>query len=701
LKIKIKYIISVILFLSNAKLLAQGYFYRTISSGNWNSALIWEKADDAGFSINVQPVILPPDDSANKITISPETRILIEDDVSADEVVISKGGTLVISGRSNLHLKNGAGIDLYVEGTLEDKANQFGGIKFATGATWALDAEGTFIKNHISSSTVLRDNYHGGMSTIPSTANWILRRETANHTPRFSTIDTYYPNLIIENMVDDHYDPGSPTNRFTGTSRNATIKGNLIIGGSGRGTITLCNENRNARPLEVRGKLIINSNCIFTNHGSDSGTGISIEGEIHNEGKIDYSSGTGFVSINKNSSKLTGPGKLLATKVEVNVPLLENENIITVTKEFQLIQGILSQTEKAKIILESMATLVGETDTHYIEGAVEANRYVNNTFIDFGNIGVEIDARKNADNLGNVKIKRMTGYQQDLINSTSIRRKWVIDPEFINNNPIMIKFSWARRDEIIPGQSLHLWKKEFGEDVWRPAMEAYDLQDLSISFETIFVSKNESNQLLSSNSFSTSFTLGELIEPLPVKWLFFNAKDRKSHIELTWATASEKDNKGFEVQRMKEGSEKWEKISFIKGYGNSSITRKYAFSDYPFPGQYFYKLKQIDFDGNYEYSNPIFIKKRVTEESNRFIIYPNPSNGAFNITFKGSITGREIISSKITGIDGKEIINSKGIINELEKFLSEKVAKLKPGTYILTVDYEEQQEQHKLVIIKD
>jgi hypothetical protein len=90
---------------------------------------------------------------------------------------------------------------------------------------------------------------------------------------------------------------------------------------------------------------------------------------------------------------------------------------------------------------------------------------------------------------------------------------------------------------------------------------------------------------------------------LPVTWLYFTARANDSHeVALNWATASEINNDRFEIERSADGSS-FEKIGTVNGNGNSVQTIEYSFKDTTVQGGvYYYRLKQVDFDGHFEYS---------------------------------------------------------------------------------------------------
>ncbi|NJL74307.1 MAG: T9SS type A sorting domain-containing protein [Saprospiraceae bacterium] len=110
---------------------------------------------------------------------------------------------------------------------------------------------------------------------------------------------------------------------------------------------------------------------------------------------------------------------------------------------------------------------------------------------------------------------------------------------------------------------------------------------------------------------------------VPVELISFRAFSEKQGIRLEWETASEIENEGFEIQRLQPGALDWEKLGFLSGVGNSVEKQYYQFWDKtPRNGLNYYRLKQIDFDGAFEYSNIIAIENNSSKTWN---LYPNPS----------------------------------------------------------------------------
>ena len=137
---------------------------------------------------------------------------------------------------------------------------------------------------------------------------------------------------------------------------------------------------------------------------------------------------------------------------------------------------------------------------------------------------------------------------------------------------------------------------------------------------------------------------------LPVELVFFNtqcATDNSLEIKLTWSTASEENNDFFKVERSADGIY-FEPIGIVKGSGNSSSMKKYELTDDQLPllsapATFYYRLKQVDFDGQYEYS-PVARLRFPCTENNEVAVLPNPSPGIFAVTVPSAVVELNVYS---------------------------------------------------------
>ncbi|MFA6978909.1 MAG: T9SS type A sorting domain-containing protein [Ignavibacteriaceae bacterium] len=146
---------------------------------------------------------------------------------------------------------------------------------------------------------------------------------------------------------------------------------------------------------------------------------------------------------------------------------------------------------------------------------------------------------------------------------------------------------------------------------------------------------------------------------LPVELINFQVIASNQSVDLMWQTATEVNNNGFEVERNSTAS--WSKIGFVEGNGTTTTPKKYSFHDENLPdGKYSYRLKQIDFDGRFEYSHSVVVE--ISDAPKVFALsqnYPNPFNPSTKIKF--SIPQTSFVTLKVYDMLGKEIIT---LINE-------------------------------------
>jgi hypothetical protein len=151
---------------------------------------------------------------------------------------------------------------------------------------------------------------------------------------------------------------------------------------------------------------------------------------------------------------------------------------------------------------------------------------------------------------------------------------------------------------------------------------------------------------------------------IPVELVSLTAAVVSGDVELNWATATELNNKGFEIQRINlKSNSGWAAIGFIQGNGTTNNPRSYSFIDNNVSnGVYCYRLKQIDFNGTFKYSNEIEVNVNTPAQFSLSQNYPNPFNPETLIKY--AMDTREQVTLKVYDILGREVAT---LINEIKQ----------------------------------
>jgi hypothetical protein len=171
----------------------------------------------------------------------------------------------------------------------------------------------------------------------------------------------------------------------------------------------------------------------------------------------------------------------------------------------------------------------------------------------------------------------------------------------------------------------------------------FTIQSLTTTFFTIIdttnaigLYENHANNPATPYIFNQTLTapINIIDNPLPVELSSFTSKYLRDKVQLNWVTKTEVNNYGFNIERkIKDGE--WNNIGFVEGHGNSNSPKEYSYTDKDlFAGgsNFQYRLKQVDTDGKFEYSDVVEVEIMPTkfELSQN---YPNPFNPSTTIRF--------------------------------------------------------------------
>ncbi len=357
----------------------------------------------------------------------------------------------------------------------------------------------------------------------------------------------------------------------------------------------------------------------WTNNGTFTHQNSTVHFTGSADQKIDGSSASGFYDLNINK---TGGDLSLGANISVD-------------NQLQMNSGDLD-LQNSVADLGTTGTIVNETETNRIKvdntstntGTIQATRTINSeTDYDPANLGVLITT---PDNLGSTTVVRGHQVQQGtgsyssnysvaryvqvpgigkLESGVNVEMQYWVAELNGHTESELEEYQWVTES---PGES---WEQSW----WTPLNGSVNTTSNLVTPDDYPYSDHFDH---GSYNFSETFTLGSEKTPLPVELIAFNGKCHDDFVSLTWTTASEINNEMFIVQRSVDGNI-FENIGTVQGSGNSNQLEMYEFYDENPMQNAYYRLKQVDFNGDYEYSDIVNVKCTDTSEP-QFAVYPNP-----------------------------------------------------------------------------
>jgi hypothetical protein len=186
---------------------------------------------------------------------------------------------------------------------------------------------------------------------------------------------------------------------------------------------------------------------------------------------------------------------------------------------------------------------------------------------------------------------------------------------------------------------------------------------------------------------------------LPVELKSFSASVNDNSVNLNWTTATEINNRGFEVERSANDG-RFITVGFVNGKGTTNDPQKYSFSDNNLTvGKYSYRLKQVDFNGTFSYSDVVEVDMNVPVEFSLNQNYPNPFNPSTTIQF--GLTEDADVKLAVYNMIGEEVAL---LVNEFRTAGTHQVtfnaSGLPSGTYVYRLEANGEYLINKMVLLK-
>jgi hypothetical protein len=663
-------------------------FFRSRQTGTWHTPSTWEVSPDGITCWEIANTF--PTHLSQTINIRNSHTVSLDSDVTADQIIIDEGATLDYAA-GTLTMKNGPGTDLIINGTYIDGSSS-GIIWEDIGIRWSMGGNGNFIKLSNTSLVNYSSRYEGGISNIPSTSNWIIRKVPGKTPPAtIPAVDMFYPNLTIENTTAIAWSISFPT----GSGGFPTVKGFFNLGGSETGPITFTNNNSNPTPAQILGNFTIGSNCTLVNNG----TGFNVERNLTVNGILDYGTLNDRKTIFSGSSEQTinGSGtiityKFILNKEPGNLNILRN---VQIDHHFDLQNGVAISSATSYPIVNTNATATVKADgTSYVDGPVRKIGSADFVFPIGKNGMYRPAAISNLSEAATFTAEYFEADPHPLYNTTNKEASidhlsrceyWIIDRNSASGSA-RVTLSWNTTSCGVD-QLADLIVSRWDGSEWKNHGNGGT------------TGNNTTGTVISSGNISTfsPFTLASIspANPLPVSLLNFNGECAAGKFILNWSTASEINNKAFELEYSINGSEFF-LAGTIAGAGNSHNTRIYNFTDEQNRDAktVYYRLKQIDYDHTFSFSKIIAVNNcgvnsfeiaRINQSRTHLEIFINNPSG-------------EIIEYSIINLSGAKVYSKK---TEPESIVSEKIniADFPNGIYLLSINNGRESLRKKLIIV--
>lgn len=359
------------------------------------------------------------------------------------------------------------------------------------------------------------------------------------------------------------------------------------------------------------------------------------------------------------------------------------QNSINVTTELSLMNNGSILLGTNNVVMSPTATISGYDAGHYLitnnTGFLQRRVGAANVVFPIGNSNFNPATISNSGVADEFEV-RLTeqvldnGTAGPVITTDVVGRTWLIEEQTVGGSNATLTLQWETGNELTAfdrsncGIAHHL-----GGTIW---------DNPPVYSAATNVGVNTWTQTRGGfTSFSPFVVRDPQADALPVELLSFDAERISiNQVDLEWSTASETNNQGFEVQRMLEGEQQFTAVGWVDGKGTTTHTSYYNMTDdNGFSGISYYRLKQIDFDGTFTYSDIRAVDGYAGEV---FSVFPNPTVDILNIRLQQEDDTELFI--KVFDSKGALVLNEqKNLLNNMVQL--NKIDQLAAGVYWIQV----------------
>jgi hypothetical protein len=310
--------------------------------------------------------------------------------------------------------------------------------------------------------------------------------------------------------------------------------------------------------------------------------------------------------------------------------------------------------------------------TSYVSGSVKATRNTGSTSgaVTFGGIGLQMTETTRTNN--STEVIRRTGTASVGYGNNSILRNFDINPavDVALNGSIVLSYTNAE----LSGQaedSLKIYKSDAPYTTWSQQNTTVNAAANTLTVSGI-------------TSFSRWTGSNKVSNALPIELLSLNAALKENVVAVTWQTTTEKNNDYFILEKSYD-RKNWQKTTQVKAVGNSNTVSNYIWNDQAnFNGMCYYKLTQVDVDGQNETFNIVSVKNSNTKKINEIILYPNPSSDHFSLEYFSD--NEDEFNILIESDNGQEVYHQNHVISKGENIIHISSASFSSGLYIVVIE---------------
>lgn len=513
----------------------------------------------------------------------------------------------------------------------------------------------------------------------------------------FLIVHTAYTNKVISTPTGGNWNSGSTW--VGGKVPNANTRDAEIVAGA---TVTLTGNTTRNRATIVKGKLncgnyYLSGSGSFTLSGGGelqigSASGITLSGA---SGNIQVTGTRYFNQLasyiySGNAAQVTGNGlPVILKNLNINNPAgvtLSSNTIVSGSLDLDI--GDLN-TNGNSLTLGTSSTNPGTLAHNSLTISGSFNRWISPSASLLFPVGTSSTkytpvVLSNISGTGTFSVSAVAGPHPNVLGTNVLQMYWKLTNGGLTSADVTFNYLDA---DVVGNESNYVIGKYDGN--W--------------SFPGGFINPTTNQATILGVTTFSDWSLGDQ-SALPVELSSFSASVAGSNVKLRWETATEVNNYGFEVER-KVGSLQstvgnYEKVGFVNGNGNSNSPKNYSFEDKNVSaGKYSYRLKQIDNDGQFEYSKSIEVEFGTPKKFELSQNYPNPFNPTTTIRF--DIPEPSNVKLTLFNILGQEI---KTLVNEFKESgihtLNFDASDLNSGMYIYKLEAGSFTQTRKMTLVK-